>query len=80
MREVKVWVTEKNYELNITELCPWRYDEMVNGRVFGTLEDMNYTMLALTRGASRYAMEHGMACPRDTRVAIEKINALPKYK
>lgn len=79
MRQVNVWVVEKGYELPVEEITPRQFDELVNRRVFETLNDVHYTLMALSRGASRYALEHGLACPRDTRKAIEKINALPRY-
>lgn len=79
MRQVNVWVNEKNYELPVAEITPYQFDDLVNHRVFETLKDMHYTLMALSRGVSRYSLEHGLACPRDTRKAIEKIEALPKY-
>ena len=78
MREVNVWVTEKNYELPVSELTPIGFEELVNHRVFDTLSDVQYTLLALGR-ASHSALERGLACPRDTRCAIEHIESLERY-
>ena len=79
MRQVSVWITENGYELPVAEITPYQFDELVNHRVFETMDEMKYTLMALERGASRYALEHGLACPRDTRKAIEKISELPRY-
>ena len=79
MRQINVWVNEKNYALPVEELMPYQFDDLVNYRVFETLQDVHYTLMALNRGTSSYSLEHGLACPRDTRKAIEKISALPKY-
>ena len=78
MRDIRVWVTEKNYELPVAELVPWKFDDLVNHRVFETMDDVHYTLLALSRG-SRFALERGLACPADTRHAIEYIESLNKY-
>ena len=78
MKEVNVWINEKNYELPVTEITPIGYEDLVNHRIFETLNDVQYTLLALGR-ASKFALEHGLACPRDTRKAIEHIESLPKY-
>ena len=77
MREVNVWVKEKNYELPVTELTPFRYDELVNHRVFETLKDVQYTLLALS--TSKGAIDRGLGCPRDVRKAIEHIESLATY-
>lgn len=79
MREVNVWVNEKNYELPVAEITPPQFDGLVDHRVFETLNDVHYTLLALSRGGSRYSLEHGLACPRDTKKAIDKIASLPRY-
>ena len=79
MREVNVWVKEKNYELPVAEITPPQFDGLVDRRVFETLNDVQYTLLALSRSGSRYSLEHGLSCPRDARKAIEKINNLPRY-
>lgn len=78
MKEINVWVNEKNYELPVTDVCPFGYEDLVNHRVFDTLDDVKYTLLALGRGTPE-ALERGLACPRDTREAIEYIKSLPKY-
>ena len=77
-REVNVWVREKNYELPVAEITPYGFDELVNHRVFETMDDVQYTLLALGR-ASKFALERGLACPRDTRNAIEHIESLETY-
>lgn len=79
MRQVCVWVNEKDYELPVAELVPYQFDDLVNRRVFETLQDVHYTLMALSRGASKFSLEHGLACPRDTARAIKKIEALPIY-
>lgn len=78
MFEAKVWVKEKNYELPVNEICPLRFRELVNHRVFKTLQDVQYTMLALSRG-TKCALERGLACPLDTKNAIRYIETLEKY-
>lgn len=78
MREVNVWINEKNYELPVAELTPYGYEELVNHRIFETLQDMHYALLALSR-VSKYALEHGLACPADTKNAIKHIESLKKY-
>ena len=78
MRKVMVWLKDKNYEQPVEDICPYSWDELVDHRVFENLQDVQYTLLALSRG-SRFALEHGLACPRDTRKAVEKITALSKY-
>lgn len=79
MREITVWIREKGYELPISELIPHQFDDLVDHRIFETMKDMHYTLMALDRGASKYSLEHGLACPVDTRKAVEKIISLPKY-
>ena len=78
MREVNVWVTEKNYELPVSELTPIGFEDLVNHRIFETMDDVHYTLLALGR-ASKYALEHGLACPKDTKWAIKHIETLKRY-
>ena len=78
MRNINVWVKEKNYELPVNDITPHGFDELVDHRIFETLQDVQFTLLALGR-ASKFALEHGLACPRDTRKAIEHIESLPKY-
>lgn len=80
MREVNVFITEKNYDLDISELCPSCFDELVEGRIFENLKDMQYMMMALQRSKSVWCIEHGQALPCDTKYVIEKIKSLPKYK
>ena len=79
MAQTNVWIKEKGYEIPVDELTPYCFRELVNRRVFETIKDMQLTLLALERGASRYALEHGHACPADTKRAIDKIKALPTY-
>ena len=78
MREINVWVNEKNYELPVTSITPFGYEDLVDHRIFETIQDVQYTLLALGR-ASKFALEHGLACPRDTKKAIEHIKSLQKY-
>jgi len=78
MRNVNVWVKEKNYELPVTDITPYGFDELVDHRIFDTLQDVHFTLLALGR-ASKFALEHGLACPADTKGAIKHIESLPKY-
>lgn len=79
MREIKVWVNEKNYELPVTEIVPFGYEDLVDHRIFETLEDVQYTLLALGR-CSKFALERGLACPVDTKRAIKHIKGLEKYE
>ena len=79
MRNITVWVNEKNYELPVNDIVPCVFDELVNHRIFDTLQDVQYTMMALQRGKSKYALEHGLACPADTKNAIKHIESLAKY-
>lgn len=78
MKEVNVWVKEKNYELPVTYVCPFGYEELVDHRIFETMDDVHNTLLALGR-ATKDALARGLACPRDTRKAIEHIESLSKY-
>ena len=41
MRHVDVWVTEKGYELPVEEITPYQFDDLVNHRIFDTLEDVH---------------------------------------
>lgn len=79
MREVNVWIKERNYELPVEQLVPFGFEDLVNHRIFETMDDMNYTLLALSRGKSRFALEHGLACPIDTKNAIKHIESLERY-
>lgn len=80
MREVKVFITEKNYDLDISELCPSCFDELVEGRIFENLKDMQNMMMALQRSKNTWCVSHGRALPCDTKYAIETIESLSKYK
>lgn len=78
MREINVWLNDKNCEQPVTCICPYGYEDLVDHRVFKDLNDVQFTLLALARGKfSSY--QRGLACPRDTRVAIEYIKSLAKY-
>ena len=79
IRNVNVWVKEKNYELPVTDITPWGYDELVNHRIFETMDDLKFTMMALSRGGSKYALQHGLACPADIKNAIKHIESLSRY-
>lgn len=74
MNEVVIYANNKEYI--VTEQARG-YEDLINGRIFNDFQDAQYTLLALSRG-SRYALEHGLACPADTKNAIRKIKALPK--
>lgn len=74
MMEVIIYAEGRNYI--VTEQARG-YEDLVNGRVFDTWQDAQYTLLALSR-CSRYALEHGLACPADTRNAVRKIKTLPR--
>lgn len=77
-RTINVWVNEKNYELPIDHLIPlWAFD-LIDHRIFDTLDDVKYTCMALSRG-TKAALERGLACPADTKNAIKHIESLPKY-
>lgn len=78
MREVNVWINEKNYELPVAELTPLGFEELVDHRIFETLNDVQFTLLALGR-ASKYALEYGLACPIDVKNAIKHIESLARY-
>lgn len=78
MREINVWLKDKNYEQPVTYICPFGYEDLVDHRIFDNLQDVQYTLLALSRGKAA-AYERGFACPADTRKAIEKIKNLPRY-
>lgn len=80
MREVNVFIKEKNYDLDISELCPSCFDELVEGRIFENLKDMQNIMMALQRSKNAWCISHGQALPCDTKYAIETIESLPKYK
>ena len=76
-QEVKVMTKDKG-EYIVTELVNIGMEELVNGRVFDTHQDMQYTLMALKRG-TKYALDHGLACPSDFKRAVKKIQGLPKY-
>ena len=78
MRNVTVWVREKNYELPVNDITPCDFDELVNHRIFETLQDVQFTLLALSRN-TKFELEHGLACPVDTKNAIKHIESLSKY-
>ena len=74
IRKVMVRVLEKGYELDVAELVPFRFTDLVQHRVFATLNDMNYTLMALTYDGAAWG-----SCPADVNDAVEKIRNLPKY-
>lgn len=76
--KVMIWLKDRNWEHDVTEICPYKFKELVDGRVFENLKDCQYTLMAL--GRSKYSMEHGMSCPADVRRAIKKVENLEKYK
>lgn len=78
MKEVNVWVNEKDYELPIGEFVPDGLEELIDHRIFETLDDVQFTLLALRR-TTKYALEHGLACPIDVKNAIKHIKSLAKY-
>ena len=80
MREVKVFVKEKNYEIDVHELCPNNSDELVDGRIFETLKEMQNLLLTLKRFGNRFALEQAHTCPANYKIAVETIKNLPKYK
>lgn len=78
----KVWIIDKNYELGPIErcICPIKYWDLIDHRIFPTLKEFQDLMMALGRGNSQYALSHGMACPADTKNAIKRIESLEKYQ
>lgn len=67
-------------EYIVTEIAK-RYNlcDLLDHRIFE--EDWSSaqcTLMALTRG-SKFALEHGLACPRDFKNAVKKIEGFKKY-
>ena len=71
-----IYITAGGEKYIVTEQCRG-YEDLVENRVFDSWQDAQYTLMALTRG-SRYALEHGLACPADMKNAVRKIKALPR--
>ena len=78
IKEIRVWLKDENTDAIINELVPSKYANLVNGKVFQNRNDMQNTMMALSRG-SKFALEHGLAAPNDLTDAIKKIEALEDY-
>lgn len=76
----EIWIKCENNgkEYIVTELVDSGYEELVNHRIFKDQQDAQYTLMALKRG-SKFALEHGLACPADLKNAIKKIEKLKKY-
>ena len=79
-REVKVFVKEKNYEIDVHEICPSNCDELVSGRIFETIKEMQFLLMTLKRFGNRFALEQAHTCPANYKIAIETIENLPRYK
>ena len=78
-REVYIRTEKEDREYIVTELVRRAgYEDLVDHRVFESWQDCQWTLLALTR-ASKFALEHGLACPADTKRAVGKIESLPRY-
>ena len=78
IKEIWIKCEDNGKEYIVTELTGNGYEDIVNHRIFKSQQDAQYTLLALKRG-SKFALEHGLACPADLKNAIKKIESLPKY-
>ena len=77
-KEVWIKCEDNGKEYIVTELTGCGYEDLVNHRIFKSHQDAQYILLALKRG-TKFALEHGLACPADLKNAIKKIESLPKY-
>lgn len=77
-KEVWIKCEDNGKEYIVTELVGSGYEDLVNHRIFKNHSDAQYTLMSLNRG-TKFALEHGLACPADLKNAIKKIESLPKY-
>lgn len=71
-KEVRIKCEDNGKEYIVTELVGSGYEDLVDRRIFKSHQDAQYTLMALKRG-SKFALEHGLACPADLKNAIKKI-------
>lgn len=78
MKDIWIKCNDDNKEYNVVYSVKPEFAELVNERVFESHRDAQFTLMALERG-TKYALEHGLACPADFKNAVKKIQSLPKY-
>lgn len=77
-REVRIWCRDEDKEYDVTYLVNYKYDELLNRRVFESHRDAQFTLLVLDK-YNKFSLEHGLTCPADFKNAIKKIESLEKY-